>query len=214
MLMEERPILVVVTEPSARRRTPLGWQAALAGWFIVVGLVSASLLARHVVPLPRPVQLEVLRAALAAHRPAGAVAPGALGVVHVLYAECRCSRLVAEHLASKPRPPGVTEHVVLVGRDDGLVRALASRGFSTEVISVEQLAAWGIEAAPILVVLAPSGEVRYAGGYTAHKQALFPRDREIVASLRAGTDVAPLPIFGCAVSAELERTINPLGLPR
>ena len=192
-------------------RTALGSRALLVAWFVVVALVSATLLARHVVPLPGPTHGDLLRAALAAHRPAAA---GALGIVHVLYAECRCSRLVAEHLASNPRPAGVTEHVVLVGRDDALATSLASRGFSVEMISAEQLAAWGIEAAPIFVVLAPSGEVRYAGGYTERKQALFPRDREIVASLRAGHAVAPLPVFGCAVSAALERTLNPLGLPR
>ena len=58
-----------------------------------------------------------------------------------------------------------------------------------------------------------AGEVRYAGGYTERKQALFPRDREIVAALRAGDEVTPLPVFGCAVSNELKRTINPLRLP-
>ena len=205
------PMVVDAAVAARSHRPARGPRAVVAAWFIVVALVSASLMARHLVALPRPTHARELAAALGAFRPVGAA--GSLAIVHVLYAECRCSKLVAEHLASKPRPAGVVEHVVIVGQDEALGSSLASRGFAVQFVSERQLAAWGIEAAPLFVVLSAAGEVRYAGGYTERKQALFPRDREIVAALRAGDEVTPLPVFGCAVSNELKRTINPLRLP-
>ena len=205
--LEPAPITLAAVAPS--RPSTLGSRVLVAIWFVAAALVSASLLARHLVALPVPAAAQLGRA-LGAFRP---VAPGSLGVVHVLYAECRCSKLIAEHLVTRARPGGIVEHVVLVGKDDILASSLAAHGFVVELASAERLAAWGIEAAPIFVVLSLSGEVRYAGGYTERKQGLFPRDREIVAAVRAGDTVAPLPVFGCAVSAGIERSINPLRLP-
>jgi len=193
----------------------VGHRVVLVGWFVVLSLVSASLLVRHVVALPAP-KAQALTAAFATFRP-GASVPGAgsepLALVHVLYAECRCSARVAEHLVSKPRPADVVEHVLLVGEDEALAAKLSTHGFVVKKVSREELAAWGVEAAPLFVVVSAAGAVRYAGGYTERKQGLLPRDREIVGALREGRKAATLPIFGCAVSDGLERTVNPLRLP-
>ena len=67
--------------------------------------------------------------------------------------------------------------------------------------------------AVVFWLLAPDGTVRYVGGYTDRKQGLDAKDLAIVADTRAGQDVAPLPIFGCAVSARLRAALNPLGMP-
>jgi hypothetical protein len=181
----------------------------VGGWFVVVILVCASLLARHLVALPRPMGEPALAAALASFRPTHAP----LSIVHVLYGDCRCSRLVVDHLVTQPRPEDVEEHVIIVGDDEAIGARLAARGFSVKSVTASQLSALGIESAPMFVVLTSGGDVRYAGGYTERKQGLLPRDREVVASVRAGTTTTVLPVFGCAVSDELKKTINPLRLP-
>jgi hypothetical protein len=56
--------------------------------------------------------------------------------------------------------------------------------------------------------------VRYVGGYTPRKQAADIRDVQILAAVRAGERVVPLPTFGCAVGARLSQTVDPLGLRR
>jgi hypothetical protein len=89
----------------------------------------------------------------------------ALLSVHVLYARCRCSRRILQHLAAEPRPAGVTEKVLLVGANP--------------------------ELAP-----------------TVH--ALSARNFQIVATSPA--ELRDLPHFGCAVSRDLERLLDPLGL--
>ena len=196
--------------PPQRKARRRGAQIVLAGWFVGSTLVASTLLARHVVPLPRPDADVELATALA---PLRASEPNAFTVLHVLYSECRCSRRVAESLALHTASEGVHERVLLVGKDEGLAAKLGARGIDVRVTSVAELLAWHLEAAPLLVVIDPSGAVRYAGGYTERKQALIPRDREIVQAVRAGGRVDPFPLFGCAVSDDLRRTINPLRLP-
>lgn len=210
---ESTPALAAERAPLPKAGT--GHRLLLGGWFVLLALVSASLLVRHLVALPRPKDQE-LALALSPFRPDGRTDDAGreqLGLVHVLYAECRCSNLVAEHLCSKPRPAGVVEHVLLVGSDEPLAKKLDSHGFAVKRVTSEDLASFGIESAPLFVVLSPTGDVRYAGGYTERKQGLLPRDREIVSALREGRDATPFPVFGCAVSDGLKRTLNPLRLP-
>jgi hypothetical protein len=209
---QSAPALAVERTRLPNART--GHHVLLGGWFVLLSVVSASLLVRHLA-LPRP-QNHELGLALAEFRPdrrTDDTGREELGLVHVLYAECRCSNLVVEHLCTKPRPAGVVEHVLLVGSDEPLAKKLGSHGFDVKRVSSEDLESLGIEAAPLFVVLSRTGDVRYAGGYTERKQGLLPRDREIVSALRAGRDAAPFPVFGCAVSDGLKRTLNPLRLP-
>jgi hypothetical protein len=134
--------------------------------------------------------------------------------VHVLYAECGCSKLIAGHLAAGGRPPGVAERVLLIGRDADLEARLDKMGMPVALVSEDEAATrFHVVAAPTLVVLAPDDTVRYVGGYTERKQGPDPRDLAILASVRAGDEVPSLPIFGCAVSARLRASLNPLGLP-
>ena len=108
----------------------------------------------------------------------------------------------------------MTERVLLIGRDAELEARFASVGMPVILATEDEASAtFHIVAAPTLVVVAPDDTVRYAGGYTERKQGPDPRDLAILAAVRAGHFVAPLPIFGCAVSARLRSTINPLGLP-
>jgi hypothetical protein len=133
--------------------------------------------------------------------------------VHVLYAECRCSQRVFDHLFDSARPAGVTELIVLVG-DDRAVEARARRaGIPLVVVTAEQLKRdLEIESAPMLIVVDPRRDVRYAGGYGNRKQDPRYRDVEIITALVAGGRADALPLFGCGVSREFQQTLDPLGV--
>ncbi len=82
-----------------------------------------------------------------------------------------------------------------------------------EITTEQKLAElYEIDAAPLLVAIDPEGRVRYAGGYTDRKQGPDVRDRQILDALQRGDVVQPLPLYGCAVSKQLRRTLDPLGL--
>lgn len=197
---------IIESEPPAGRQRLV--YAALGVWFVVMGAAAASLLARHVVPLPLPGDT----AALSRLRTADDT--GRWMAVHVLYTECPCSRRIIEHLTASERPLDVVEHVVLVGARPDLARALLTRGFHVvEVTEDELVARFGVDAAPLLVVLAPDDTTRYSGGYTERKQGPEPQDLHIIARARAGSADLGLPVFGCAIGRALRQTINPLGLP-
>ena len=194
--------------------------AALSAWFVGLLVVGATLLARHVLALPAPSAASDgrLRHAIAAldasdPRVGGATEPS-WSAVHVLYASCRCSERIAEHLAASVRPARLRETVLFIGHDEALEGALTSHGFRVQELSEDALAtAFGIDAAPLFVIENERAELLYVGGYTERKQGLATRDLSIVRDLRAGLSVAPLPIFGCAVSRELREKTNPLALP-
>jgi hypothetical protein len=159
---------------------------AVAAWAVALSVVSTFLLARHVLALPvpaRPAVEETVRRLRAPDE------QGRWLALHVLYAECACSQGSAS---------------------DERVAALAAKGLRVTRLTPAELAALSIEAAPLLIVAGPDGRVRYAGGYSERKQGPEPRDVEIVRALRAGDETTSLPLFGCAVSEGLRRTLNPL----
>jgi hypothetical protein len=191
----------------------VGVSVGLAVWFVAMLLVGATLLGRHLLALPRPGAED----AAFARSIATLRTPGDAGrwmAVHVLYADCGCSRRIVEHLLVTDRPKDVSERVLLVGTDVDLESRLTARGFPvTHVAPADLSERFGVQAVPLFVVAGPDGGVRYAGGYTARKQGPEPRDLDILADARAGRPVDPLPVFGCAVSRQLQSTLNPLGLP-
>ncbi len=193
--------------PRLERAAPI---VALLGWFVVMVLVAASLLARHLIPLPPPTHAQSA-SALAAAR--AEEAKGRWTTFHVLLGSCRCSRLVGQHLLTSARPPGLVEHVLLVGADPGLRAGLVARGFTVIDVEPEALSQrFHIESAPLFVVLGPEGTPRYLGGYTARKQGADVRDLAIFAALQRAEVPSSLPLFGCAVSKRLLAAIDPLSL--
>jgi hypothetical protein len=183
-------------------------------WGAGVTMVGADLLASHLITLPAPQTTDLrLRATFEGFRaPEGAPAWRA---IHALSGHCRCSSLVAEHLLARGAGPFAAERVLLVEGAEGVARALEEAGFSVEQLDRDQLEArHGIISVPLLIVADPAGVVRYAGGYTERKQGPVIHDREIFAALAAGEAPESLPTFGCAVSAGLARSIDPLGLRR
>jgi hypothetical protein len=195
-----------------RRLRAFGARLGLAVWFVLMVAVGATLLGRHLIPLPRPPNDLALAQAMSSLRGAGAA--GRWMMVHVLYAQCACSQKIADHVLAGGRPADVTERVVLIGHDAGLEARFAEIGWPiARVTEGDAATRFHVVAAPALVVVAPDNSVRYVGGYTERKQGPDPRDLAILAAARTGRDVSPLPIFGCAVSARLRSSLNPLGLP-
>jgi hypothetical protein len=147
------------------------------------------------------------------------ILPDASGwtAIHVLYGGCRCSQRIVDHLLASPRPADLHELVMLVGadRDQAIAGGLAARGFSVAWLSPDQLASrFGIEGAPTFALVDPTRTVRYLGGYTLRQQGPDIRDLAIVRAIRAGDDVADLPVFGCAVSRRLRAFFDPFSVRR
>ncbi len=181
-------------------------------WFLVMVTVGATLLGRHLIALPRPAKDAALAQAMATLR--GPADTGRWMAIHVLYADCQCSQRIAEHLLATKRPQDIAERVLLIGHDAGLEARLDAAGIVVVRTDENDAAVhYHVVAAPLFVVVGPEGAVRYAGGYTERKQGPDPRDLDILADARADRAIAPLPLFGCAVSARLRSSLNPLGLP-
>src|ERR1700733_5402973 len=197
-----------------RARNARRWlgQMGLGIWFVAMLAIGATLLGRHLVALPRPVKDAALAQAMDTMR--GPDDAGLWMAIHVLYAECQCSQRIAEHLLASRRPREIAERVLFIGHDPDLEARFAAAGLLVVRTDENEAAVrYHVAAAPLFVFVAPDGALRYVGGYTERKQGPDPRDVEILAEARADREVAPMPVFGCAVSARLRADINPLGLP-
>jgi hypothetical protein len=181
----------------------------LAAWFAVMVALGAGLLARHVVALPAPPRDQRLAASMGGLR-----RPDERGkwlAVHVLYADCVCSQRIVDHLLGTERPRDWSEIVLWVGAQPASP-ALEKR-FDIRRVGSAELARYGIEGAPLLVVVDPAGGVRYAGGYTERKQGPVIDDLRIFESARRLDPLVSLPVFGCAVSDRLKRQLAALPIP-
>ena len=203
----------LLSHPVVRRRLI---QSTMIFWGAAVSVGAISLMARHELALPSPAADDP-----ALQRAVNELSPSDVGstatdwsVIHVLYAQCRCSQRIVEHLVGRERPVGIREQVLLVGNGAEYAAKLTSAGFSVVLATPAELKErYHVESAPLLVVADPSGRVRYSGGYTREKQGPDIRDLAIIGELRSGGTPAELPTLGCAVSDELRELINPLGLP-
>lgn len=195
------PPLVGTQAPQLPARLLLGL------WLTAVVLGGGILLGRHLPALPLPTAADP--------RPAAALAllrgPDASGwaVAHVLYADCDCSRGVAEVLLRTPVQPNTDEYVVLVGDDDELAAQLAAHGRPVHPASAGALVDhWGLEGAPAAVIIDENDVLRAVSGYTERKQAAVVRWPALLDEARAGA-ANQAPLFGCATSARLRARTHP-----
>lgn len=194
-------------------RPKAGWAWTVLGlWAAGLTLVGSVLLGRHLIALPRPEPSAAATRAFAGLRQPG---DGAHWLaVHVLYAGCRCSARVVDHLVQAAHIPSVREVVLWVGRDAESEARLAAAGLRVVDVDPQVLQdRFGVEAAPVLVVLDEQDRARYVGGYTARKQGPDIQDRKILTALLGGAVPDENPVLGCAVSARLDKALNPVGLP-
>lgn len=198
---------------SSRTRSRARWgKVALAGWAFTAFLVTGSLASAHLYTLPSPPKVKPeLVQALAAHRlPADR---GRFAVSHVLYAACRCSQRIVDHLATRRARKDVSESVLLVGEDQPLIARLSGAGFRVDVLTPRNLRErFAIQSAPLLIIAQPDDRIAYLGGYTDHKQSLPIRDGELIDKLLRGAAAPELPLFGCATSRALQRMLDPFAL--
>jgi hypothetical protein len=185
-------------------RTGTGGRAAVGVWFFVMLVLGAGLLARHLVAMPSPARHGPLEHGVASLR--NEKERGAWLAVHVLYAECRCSQRIVDHLLVSPRPADFVEVVLWVG--DAPPPAGLEARFDVRHVSSDELATLGIEAAPLLVAVDAAGHVRYAGGYTSRKQGPDIEDQRLLREARNQGLVEALPLFGCAVSDRLKYDLS------
>jgi hypothetical protein len=181
-------------------------------------VVAISLMARHELRLPTPTAddpaLGQAMNELSSRSEGIATVSSDWSVLHVLYAQCRCSQRLVQHLVEHKRPSGVRERVLLVGNGEEYSAKLKHAGFTVIAATPAELKErYNVEAAPLLVIADPTGRVRYSGGYTREKQGADVRDVAIIDELRSGGAPVELPTLGCAVSDELRKLVNPLRLP-
>jgi hypothetical protein len=189
-----------------------GGQVLFWAWVPFALLAGASLLAGHWRTLPTPAADDArLVTGLAELR--SAEDGDRWMAVHVLYAACKCSRRVVEHLVDDPRPAWIVDKVLLVGSEEAVDAKLAAGRMTVVRVTPEQLAnEFAVEGAPMFAVVDDRGVIRYRGGYTERKQGLAIQDVAILERLRADDVVPTLPLFGCAVSRRLQALLDPLGL--
>ena len=109
--------------------------------------------------------------------------------------------------------PGSIETIVLVGEDPENEKLALEKGFSVDIVTPDNLRAkYGVDAAPLLIVTDLEGAIRYSGGYTSRKQGLDVQDEKMIRSLVQGDSIEELPVYGCAVSKDLQSIVDPFNL--
>lgn len=183
--------------------------ALIAGWAAAALMALSTIAVPHMAPMPEGSRDARTRQALWALRaPSG---PDRLHV-HVIAADCSCTDRLFAHLVRRGPFPGTDEIVLFVGSDPAKEARARAAGFRYAAVSAAQLAArFGLEAAPVLFAF-DAARLRYAGGYFDHPSAIRPLDEAIHARLGAGESPEGLPVYGCAVSAPLRRSLDPLGI--
>jgi hypothetical protein len=205
---------LVLTSPvppprRVRRRLAI---AALVLWLVAGTALGGVLLVRHLVALPAPpIADRGLRDAVVATLP-----DAHWRALHIMYRACPCSRRTVDHLVSRGRADGIDELVLMVD-DAGAAGPEESRlrdaGYAVRVITPDTLhRTYHVEAAPLLVIASPAGELAYVGGYNRRKQSQGFDDVRILADLMASDAAVARPVFGCATSARLANALDPLGL--
>ena len=186
-------------------KTRVKHQLMVSGLFLVWGLglslIVAALMVRHEATFAPP--------ELGTH-PA---TTGLWYVRHILATECRCSLRIVSHLQERDAHANVIEHVLLIGPYSETIDPLISRGYQVEQLSViDADRLYKIHSAPAMLILDPAGRIRYTGGYTNHKQSFAIQDIAIIHALLQGEVVPSLPVYGCPLSDDLQRAVDPLSL--
>lgn len=195
---------------SSALKIRLTW-AVLGVWATLLVVLIASLMINHTIAMPSPSNAEQLAAGV------DALVETSDGrtLVHVIYDDCSCTSGLLDHLAERGVLTDTAETIVFVGGDAEREEQLTARGFSwitTNELRLEQELA--LVSAPVLIVHDPEDGMRYAGGYYRLPAAVRPMDLAIIAALDEGREPEPLPVFGCAVNAELRSQLDPFGLQR
>ena len=193
---------------SSSRKPWIAW-SLLAGWAILIIVVIASLSVKHLASLPRPDNEALLSRAVLRYRRSASLD----FLVHVIYSECTCSSSLLTHLLTRRPFAGTEELILFVGIDPSKQRLARNSGFEFATVTASQLLShFGLEAAPVLLMFDSAGKLRYAAGYYDSPATVNPLDEKIHAQFLAHARIEALPIFCCAVSPRLQRSLDPIRL--
>ena len=184
---------------------------ALSCWALCAFVVSGTLMAGHWITLPKPELTHAQwTALLPPNKPDDTASWHAF---HFLYSDCPCSMRILDELLDYPPNTSVNETLILIGESVTSAEAAATMGYSIKYTTPEKLEEdFGIEAAPLLIVISDQQALTYVGGYTSRKQSLNSQHREVISRCHAGDEVDSLPLYGCAVSSALKDLVDPLRL--
>lgn len=134
-------------------------------------------------------------------------------VTHVLGADCKCSKVVFASLMARGPQSEIDEKIVLLGHMQTEEKALLERGFRVSLKDQEVLSEEPI-GVPFILIQTPTGAPAYSGGYSSSPLSSLnpPQDLKILNDLRSGKNPGKLPIFGCAMSARLQKLSDPFSL--
>lgn len=133
------------------------------------------------------------------------------GLTHILAEECGCSETVLEYLVKRGPQKNVSESVILLGQSLKYKDLLSKKGF--KIIDGKYLDGY-VDGVPMLVIHNKSGEVKYSGGYTKGMVTPISKilDLKILEQVKNNINSKDLVVMGCAISKELQKEIDPLGL--
>ena len=139
------------------------------------------------------------------------------GVLHIIGEGCNCSQLVGEYLMKRGPEKQYYEEVILIGNFKKLAKQLKEKGFAVKQTPLEDLIYKKIDLSgvPFFMLYDQKGVVQLISGYS--NQLINPfttqfKDKELVSAFFKEKKDKPLPIFGCAVSKEYQKLLDPLGL--
>lgn len=189
-------------------------KVALLIWGTILSVIVTATMVSHWAPLPVPEKLTRISSSQEPF-PTNASPNVALAnaSLHVLDLRCPCSMRIVQSLICRKALSNEFEKVLLVDNRDEIAEKLRLAGFQVEELSRDEIFRnYGFESAPMLVVTDSDSRIAYAGGYTSRKQGLDIDDVEIIRSIRSGVPLENKPVFGCAVSRELQQKLDPLGI--
>ena len=186
-----------------------GGRALIVAWLALAMVGIASLGVSHTAPMPKPTPEQKLTAALLGLRER----PRTPFLVHVIYAHCSCTERLFRHLVERRALPGLDETILFVGEDEAKRARARKAGFRFATVTQAELSTrYGLEVAPVLFAFTRDGRLAYAGGYFDRPAAVTALDERIVTDVQRGVAAEPLPVYGCAVSPALQKSVDPLGI--
>jgi len=193
---------------AGRRRKAIG-AALIAIWAAGMLLAISTIALPHMAPMPGASRAARTTQALLALRRD----PRREFIVHVIAAHCSCTDRLFAHLVQRGPFADADEVIVFAGEDAAKQAAAMRAGFRYVNVDAEALARrFLLESAPVMFAFDAHGALRYAGGYFNHPSARSALDEGIREQVRRGASPEPLPVYGCAVSARLRESVDPLGI--
>lgn len=179
----------------------------LGFWGVIIAAGLSFLMAGHLIIFPSP-DSKIEGAMKTLQNESGAA--GQWFAAHVIADGCRCSGEALEHLLARGPRKDSQELIIYVGKE--LSEPLRASSYKTMLSDEAKLFRdYGVESAPLLALVSPEGKLVYAGGYSETRNGPIVEDTVIAEAMRGGSPKA-LPLFGCAVSKDMQDKVDPLGL--